>query len=508
MNSRFSRRLFLRHAGALSSIAGSAAPFALNLSLMSSASAFSASDYKALVCISLRGGNDAFNTVLATDSASWAAYAATRGQDGKSIGLLPPGTAPKSSAAACTPARLGGVLPIRPARNQGRAFAIHPLLESVQRLFNTEQRAAIVANVGPLIVPTTKANFSRGDFPLPPQLFSHNDQTYMWQAMAPEGALYGWGGRMGDIMAAANGHAMFTAITVGGQPVWTTGESIQPVHVTSAGSLPFGFDRGGGLYGSSAAGAALRRIGSSARSSNALELDHSAVVGRSLDMHATLAEAMPPVSDRRWAGTGTAGTGASLQFIDPVNRRATLNPLAEQLQTVARLVHVARSGGLSVRRQVFFVELGTFDTHDTQNVHHAQLLAQLAHGIDYFDTTLGNLGARDAVTVMTQSEFGRSFTSNGDGTDHGWGAHHFVIGGAVRGGDIYGRFPVLGRKNGANNRFDSSPDQLHNGVLLPAVAVEQLAATLGRWLGLSETELADVLPRLREFSPSNVGLFG
>jgi uncharacterized protein (DUF1501 family) len=148
---------------------------------------------------------------------------------------------------------------------------------------------------------------------------------------------------------------------------------------------------------------------------------------------------------------------------------------------------------------VFFVSLGGFDTHDFQNRNQADLMARLAQALKYFDDTMGGLTARSQVTTFTGSDFGRTFTSNGDGTDHGWGSHHFVLGGVVNGGDLYGRFPVLGIKNTNNNNFDSSPDQLGNGSLLPQASVDQLGNTLGRWMGLSATTLAGIFPNLANF---------
>jgi uncharacterized protein (DUF1501 family) len=148
---------------------------------------------------------------------------------------------------------------------------------------------------------------------------------------------------------------------------------------------------------------------------------------------------------------------------------------------------------------VFFVSLGGFDTHDGQNRSHAELMAKLSHALSYFDNTLGAMGLRNNVTTFTASDFGRTFTSNGDGTDHGWGSHHFVMGGAVKGRDFYGKFPVVGVKNVKNNDFDSSPNQLGNGSLLPETSVEQLGATLGRWMGVSEGNLADIFPNLKNF---------
>jgi uncharacterized protein (DUF1501 family) len=159
-----------------------------------------------------------------------------------------------------------------------------------------------------------------------------------------------------------------------------------------------------------------------------------------------------------------------------------------------------------VRRQVFFVSMGGFDTHDNQNRAHADLMARLGHALAYFDGALGALGLRQQVTTFTASDFGRTFTSNGDGTDHGWGSHHLVLGGAVRGGDLYGRFPVLGAKNSRNNEFDSSPDQLGNGSLLPSTSVEQLGGTLAHWMGLSNSQVLDVFPNLARFDAAHRNL--
>ena len=221
-----SRRLFLRHAGAMSGLLGaSAAPLALNLAAVGSAAAQAAPDYKALVCLFLFGGNDSLNMVLPTDAASWPNYAAVRNQAPDSIALLAPGIAANAGAAAGSPARLGGVLPIAPNNAQGRSFALHPVMGSLQAMFNSDKRLAIVPNVGPLIMPTTKAQYAQNAHPKPASLFSHNDQQNTWQAMAPEGATRGWGGRMGDALAGMNGMPVFTSISASGNAVWLAGDS-------------------------------------------------------------------------------------------------------------------------------------------------------------------------------------------------------------------------------------------------------------------------------------------
>ena len=497
-----SRRLFLRHVGTLSALGTVGAPLALNLAAMGSAAAQTAGDYKALVCVFMFGGNDAFNMVLPTDTASWSAYTSVRRQEGEPIALLPAGTA-RNAASSSVLERLGGVLPIAPTRAQGRSFALHPAMGALQTLFDTDKRLAIVANVGPLKMPTTKAQFALASHPKPANLFSHNDQQNTWQSFAPEGATLGWGGRMADLLAAGTGlnmqQAMFTSISAAGNAVWLTGDTVRQYQVSPKGAIRMGARSNGKIFESLEVTAALERIARQPRSSHMLEQDLAAVAARSLDAEALLRGALPPATDAAFAG--------SLEYVDPASTSgaSATNPLAQQMQIVARMIHAGRSGALGVRRQVLFVSLGGFDTHDKQNSNHAKLMAQLAHGLAWLDTSLGSMGARSDVTAFTASDFGRTFTSNGDGTDHGWGSHHFVMGGAVRGGDLYGNFPVLGAKNANDNNFDSSPNQLQNGALLPEVAVNQLGATLAKWFGVVDSLLNGVFPNLGAFSTRDLG---
>ena len=506
-----SRRLFLRHAGALSTLGAASAPLALNLAAVGSAAAQAAPDYKALVCIFLFGGNDSLNMVLPTDAESWANYTAVRNQAPESIALLAPGTA-KAGGVGTSPAQLGGVLPIAPITPQGaRTFALHPVMGTLQTMFDTDRRLAIVANVGPLIMPTTKAQYGDSKFPRPQSLFSHNDQQHTWQTFKPEGATVGWGGRIGDMLAAQNSRAVFTSISAAGNAVWLSGQTVQQYQVSTNGAIRMGADSGGRIYGSTEVAAAMQRIVGGTRGGHVFEADLAAVSQRSIDAEATLRSALKPASDALF-GTPAANYNASadpkLQYDNPSTGAKAFNSLAQQLQIVARMIDAG--GGLGLKRQVFFVSMGGFDTHDAENRNHAELMARLAHALRYFDTTLGNIGARNGVTTFTASDFGRTFTSNGDGTDHGWGAHHFVMGGAVKGGDLYGNFPKLGAKNANNNNFDSSPNQLGNGSLLPETSVDQLGATLARWFGLSDSQLGDVFPNLANFdlAKRNLGFMG
>jgi len=510
INHNASRRLFLRHAGALSAAGAAAAPIALNMAAIGSAAAQSATDYKALVCIFMFGGNDSLNMVLPTDTASWTNYTTVRNQAPDSIALLAPGTVPVASAAAGSPARLGGVLPITPANAQGRAFALHPLMGTLQTMFNTDKRLAIVANVGPLVMPTTKAQYAQSTFPKPASLFSHNDQQNTWQTFKPEGATIGWGGRLGDLLASQNSRSVFTAISAAGNAVWLSGQSVQQYQVSTNGAIRLGADSNGKVYGSTDVAAALQRIVSGTRGTHVFETDLAAVAQRSIDAETTLRTALKAASDPLFgtapaSGNYVAANDPKLQYDNPLTGAKSLNGLAQQLQVVARMIDASSATGVGAKRQVFFVSIGGFDSHDLQNRNNSDLMARLAHAMRYFDTTLAAMGAQNKVTAFTASDFGRTFTSNGDGTDHGWGAHHFVMGGAVKGGDIYGNFPVLGAKNASNNNFDSSPNQIGNGSLIPEIAVDQLGATLAKWFGVSDSDALTVFPNLANFTTRNLG---
>jgi len=511
-----SRRHFLQQSAAMSALVGTAAPLAMNLAALGSAAAQTQGDYKAIVCLFLFGGNDSFNMVLPTDAASFNAYTATRNQAPESIALLAPGTPANAMAAAGLPARLGGVLPLSVRNPQGRSFALHPVMGSLQSMFNaTGGGLAVLPNVGPLIMPTTKAQYGQANFPKPLRLGSHNDQQNTWMALGPEGATRGWGGRMGDLLRSANSRPVFTAISAAGNAVWLAGDSVQQYQVGSNGAIPMGVDTAGRVYGSADVGAALQRLATTVRTRHPFDADVAEVARRSIDAEQALRTALRAASDPAFgtapaSGNYNANVDPKLMYVNPLTGATVFNGLAQQFQVVARMIDAGirnaitagPSGVPAVQRQVFFVSLGGFDTHDLQNRGQADLYARMAQALRYFDTTLAGLGARQRVTTFTASDFGRTFTSNGDGTDHGWGSHHLVMGGAVNGGDLYGRFPTLAMKNANNNNFDGSPDQLGNGSLLPQTSVDQLGATLGRWFGLSDTQVLDIFPNLANFNAS------
>jgi len=466
-----SRRNFL---GNLLAVAGTGAlPFSLNLAAMGTAAAQNAGDYKAIVCVFLNGGNDGFNTLLPTDSASWSEYLRLRT------------TTEVGSIALPSVGAAGGVLPISPLTAQaGRSFALHPSLAPLKTLFGAG-RAAIVANVGTLVQPTTKAQYLAGTARLPPKLFSHNDQQAVWQSLQPENSIAsGWGGRMGELMAASNSNATFTCISNAGNALFLSGRKLRQFQISGT-SMPPINSLNTAIFGAQLSSTDLGAI-ISGDHADPFQKEMAATVRSAVSNQAMLAAAI--------------GAGGSVPNPPPyVNPNGTVvaNPLAVQLQTVARLI--AGRSTLGARRQVFFVSLNGFDTHDFQRVKHADLLAKLAHAMAYFDSTMASLSGTDMrkqVTLFTASDFGRTFSSNGDGTDHGWGSHHFVMGGAVKGGDIYGTVPP----SGLGHAWD-----VGSGSLLPTSSVDQYGATLASWFGLSATQIADVFPNIVNFSNRNLG---
>jgi uncharacterized protein (DUF1501 family) len=484
------RRLFMRQASALSLMAGAGAPLALNLLAAGSAAAQTATGYKAIVCLFMFGGNDAFNMVLPTDNDSWTAYTKMR-PDG-SIGLRRPGVPTIASASAGSPDRLGGVLPINPINPQGRAYALHPLMGKVRTMF-TEQRLAVLANIGPLELPTTKQQYlNEPSYPRPARLFSHNDQQSVWQTMQPEGATVGWGGRIADLIESAENRSTFTAISAAGNAVWLSGKDVIQYQVSGGGATRLGADAADSVYGSKRLAADLNSIVRGADSGHVFENHVAKVSGRSIDAELYLRNNLTPA--------GNPADDPDLKYPNPLTGAQEFSPLAHQLQVVSRLIEAGKKAPPGYpKRQVFFVSVGGFDTHSRQNQTHADLMARLDHALGYFDKRLAAVGASDMVTTFTASDFGRSFTSNGDGTDHGWGAHQFVMGGAVKGGDLYGSFPTLVASAAGSSDFNS-PNQVRNGAMLPSTSVHQLGATLGGWFGLTGGVLRDVFPNLDAFT--------
>ena len=519
------RRHFLQRAATMSAM-GAALPFGLNMGALTQASAQSATgNYKALVCLFFNGGNDGFNTVLATDSTSWAHYLHhRRPTDGStSIALMEAGVAPVGTAAGSAPERLGGVLPINHAGRSvhaGRTFALHPALTKLRDIHNAG-RACVLANVGPLTRPTTKLDYASTTASKPAKLFSHNDQQSTWQSFQPEGASEGWGGRMGDVLMSANGagrsaseagiiRRLFTCMTPAQTSVWLAGREVLPYQSSNTGIQGLGSN--GRIYGSTGLHSAVASVMGTVSSggstpadrANLFMLDQRDLVQRALTASTLLGSQLAPLGVGPWSSTGVTNVGNDplLKYTSPLDGAQKFNGVALQLQMIARLIATNSTANLGITRQFFMVNMGGFDTHDNQISEQADRMAVIDHALSYFDTVLasmpGGIDMRSQVTTFTASEFGRTFTSNGDGTDHGWGSHHIVMGGAVNGTEVYGTFPQYSSANSAGSF--SSPDQIENGSLIPTTSVDQYAYTLGKWMGVSAGDLAALLPNLNQFN--------
>jgi uncharacterized protein (DUF1501 family) len=455
VSSNQSRRAFLKRSAALG-MAGSAAPFATNLAAIGEAAASVATDYKAIVCVFLYGGNDFANTLVPYDQATYNLYRALR----------PSLAIPRDSLTST-------VLSPQNALPDGVQYALAPTLLKLLPIFNAGKMATVL-NIGTLIQPTTKAQYQAANVPLPPKLFSHNDQTAFWQsATTAEGGTSGWGGRMGDLFESGNGSATLTCINARGNVVFLGGKSVSEYSIGLNGPIALN-SNSSTLFGSATANAVLRSTITSPRT-HMLETDHTRLTKRSVDAFAQVTSAL--------------GQAPTLSTYFDVH-----NFLAAQLRMVARLISVGQQLGL--KRQVFFVGQDGHDVHSSLLSNQPLLLDALADALKSFYDATVELGISDKVTTFTASDFGRAIVNNDDGADHGWGSTHFVIGGAVKGKQFYGKSPVY-----ANN----GPDDVGQGRLLPSTSVDQYAATLASWFGVSDSEMSTVLPSIGNFASRNVG---
>ncbi|MGH9941824.1 MAG: DUF1501 domain-containing protein [Pyrinomonadaceae bacterium] len=458
-----SRRDFLRQSGCA---LGAAALISgvERFGLINALAQGTATDYKALVGIFLFGGNDGNNTVVPLETAEYAAYSAVRAPAGLAL--------PQ-----------GQLLPITPS-GINRQFGLHPSLTELQTLWQV-QKLAVLCNVGPLIQPLTKAEYTSG-VGRPYRLFSHSDQQVQWQtSVSTHPSRSGWGGRTADHVLADKASATLPmAISTAGDSLFTVGTDTRPLAIAPA---PVALDEiltlnmAGSPPVVAARAAALKHIlqvntGSQLAQSTNRMMNSAIQVSQMINADPSLATRFPQTS------------------------------LGNQLQQVAKLISLRET--LGVRRQIFFCSLGGFDTHNYQRQTHANLLAQISGAMKAFYEATVELGASAQVTTFTLSDFGRTLQPAGGGigagTDHGWGNHQFIMGGAVRGGDFYGTagpnetvFPTLAL---------SGPDDTDSrGRWIPTTSVDQYAATLATWYGLPGAALSTVFPYLDRFPTANLG---
>jgi uncharacterized protein (DUF1501 family) len=442
-----SRRAFLHRTAQLSGV-GMASPFLMTLAGMGEAAAAGSQDYKALVCVFLSGGNDHANTVVPVDNLFYGKYQNIRG----SIAI------PQDQLAATTLNSLN-------ALPSGMRMALAPQLAPLAPLFHAG-KLGVQLNIGPLIEPTNLNSYNQKSVRLPPKLMSHNDQQSLWQSNLPEGATAGWGGRMGDLILSGNGGSTFSCISVSGNSLFLSGQNAVSYQISPGGAIAVqGLNS---LYSSPECGAMLRRLMTES-GSGVMENLLTKVAARSIQSESQFSTAF--------------GSANLTTVFNPENS------LASQLKAVARTI--ACRSSLGVKRQVFFVSLGGFDHHDNLKQNHPGLLAAVGEAMASFYEATVELGVQNSVTTFTASDFGRTLASNGDGSDHGWGSHHFLMGGAVRGGRFYGAAPDITVEDENNIR---------GGRLIPTTSVDQLIAKLALWFGVETQHLPLLAPNLLNFN--------
>jgi uncharacterized protein (DUF1501 family) len=410
------------------------------------------SDYKALVCIFLFGGNDGNNTVVpistpSNPANSYSNYAQIRG------GLALPA------------ADLNVI-----GNSKGDQYGLHPSLTELASLYNNKN-VAVMVNVGTLVTPLTQAQYKNQLAAIPSNLFSHLDQQTEWQTSLAQGSgATGWGGRVADAVQSCNTSGFPTIVSVGGNNLFNTGAETNPATVTPGQAL--------GLQGFNASAASVAKLSAL---QSLLTFDNGVSLVQASNAIASSGLNQATVLNQALAG------GSALTTVFPNT------PLGTQLAQVAKIINVR--GALGMRRQIFFAYLGGFDTHDLELVDQGDGLAQVSQAMKAFYEATVEMGTADQVVTFTESDFGRTLQPSGGatlGTDHAWGSHHFVMGGAVKGGDIYGIFPTqeLSGPDDANNR----------GVWIPTTSLDQYGGSLATWFGVNSSQLATVFPNLVNFT--------
>lgn len=517
-----SRRSFLRRSAPVALGASAMSNCFRDLYLINSAMAADTTGYKALVCVFLAGGNDSNNLIIPTIPAEYASYASIR-----TPVLAIPNAVDGNNATA---------LALNKLNADGHDYALNPAMFELAQMFNQTPgyndlgKVAAVLNSGPLVFPMTKAQYIANSIKKPPQLFSHADQVTHWQTSLPDQPISsGWGGRIADLVHDANPKngdldVLSTCITISGTNTFQVGSNVQQYSVGTGGVVSLA-NPSSPSTASAARDAALKGILSDDKghvnpftSNYAKALDNTLAAGAGLS--AALASSQMAsyyTTVANWSKTATAH-----QVVTPNGGSTFTSGLMQQLKMVAQIIEAGArtagvSNGLGMKRQVFFVQVGGYDTHTGQtnaasatptaaNViigSQANLLAEVSQCLWSFMKAIKQIGITqskadfvNSVTCFTASDFGRTFPCNGLGSDHGWGSHHLVVGGAVNGQKTFGTFPTLAV---------GGPDDTSTGRWIPTTSVDQYAATLAKWFGVGAGEIATVFPNLTRFSGSHAG---
>jgi len=425
----------------------------INLKAMNTVAASTsglAGDYKALVCILLSGGNDSFNMLVPRSSSEYAEYATTRSNQALALESL---------------------LPIDVMDGDGREYGLHPSMPNVKQLFESGQ-LAFVNNVGSLVEPVNKESVLNGSAQLPLGLFSHSDQQMHWQTAFPQARTSsGWGGKMADMLKGLNtSDEVSMNISLGGNNIFQRGDSIVEYAINNDG------------------GVAIQGWNSPEPFLAMMTEDISDMVNRNYE----------DIFKDSYKGVLKRSIDSNEIFnsaIDGINPLTTVfsdNNLSQNLRMVAQTISARQS--LGANRQIFFINFGGFDNHDELLNNHSALLSTLDAALNEFNSAMIELGTLDCVTTFTISDFARTLTSNGNGTDHAWGGNALVMGGAVKGQKMYGDYPVLSL---------GTSIELGGGVLMPTTSADEYFAELALWFGISASDLSTILPNIGNFYDSS-----
>lgn len=443
------RRTFLSHSCALGMTLPTLGTSLLSLAAARDAAAQNAPDYKALVCILLAGGNDSYNMVVPTDADQYNAYAAIRSD-------------------LALPAQ--DLLSINAVSADGASFGLHPSMSALQQLIGN-QDASLIANVGTLLEPFDAAAVASGSARLPVGLFSHADQISQWQTAIPEGRTsVGWAGRiadLGQLSSPTNGIGM--NVSLSGSNTFQSGRTTDTFSVSSAGTGAIGINS----YGDTDAFGEYRtRV-----LDQVLQVQQPHALRRAFSQRQRAAIDNQQVFDAAMLQAAALDTGFSS------------NPLSAAMRQIARVISVRNEIGAN--RQTFFVTVGGWDHHDELLDNQTRMLPLVANALLEFRNALTSLDLFDSVATFTISDFGRTMSSNGRGSDHGWGGHHIVMGGGVNGGQIFGQYPALA--------LSGAPLDVGRGIYAPTTSVDEYFADLALWFGVTPGDLDTVLPNVRAF---------
>ncbi len=417
----------------------------INAAAIDNSSLLLGGDYKALVCISFGGGCDSFNMLMPTNQTAYDEYATSR----SNLAI------PRNQILSLNNTEHG----------------IHPSMYAVQQLFN-DGKLSFLSNVGTLLEPVTKEDAWNNDAKLPLGLFSHSDQTRQWQTSIPnQRVAVGWGGKIADLIGDTNDNESISLnISLSGRNIFQTGNRTIDFTVDRYDDQPgiIGYNENWWLNA-----AKKRSIEGmlEIQQEDLFKKTYANILGTAIDANLLLGEALESVT---------------------IETTFSKNDLSIGLQKIAKIMAARQT--LGMKRQIFFLDYGGWDHHDEVLMAQEEMLGEVSHALEEFKNALEELGLFDQVTTFTMSEFGRTLTSNGNGTDHGWGGNTMVMGGAVNGGQIFGNYPSLAL---------NSELEVGGGVFIPTTSVDEYFSELAIWLGVSPSALSDIFPNIGNFYDAN-----